>query len=372
MIRVVPVETAAQRRAFIRFPLRLYRGVKEFVPPLISAEKKILLGKSGHEEDSDSIFFLAYKDGKIAGRIQGIIQRAANAKWKQARCRFTRFDCIDDQAVADALFQAVEDWARQRGMQEVVGPLGYSDLDREGLLIEGFDQVSTFEEQYNYPYYAKLIENRGYAKDVDWVERKLFPPEELDPKIEKLVARIMERNGFRILTGLNMKQIIDRYAGKFFALIDETYANLYGTVPLTDGEKQDILSDFKLLLNPNYVRLIVDRDDNLVALGLCLPSIGEAVRRSNGRLTPLSLIRIMRAAKHPKVLDLGLIGVASQHRNTGVSWAILLEVMKMLRSGQIEWCETNLNLEDNKNIQNNWDRFESVLHKRRRCYVKAL
>ena len=372
MITVVEVRTPAQRRAFIRFPLQLYKGVEEFVPPLNSSERKILDGRSGHEGDSKSIFFLAYKDGKLAGRIQGIIQMAANAKWNQARCRFTRFDCIDDQAVADALFEHVEEWARGHGMREVVGPLGYSDLDREGLLIEGFDQASTFEEQYSYPYYPELIESRGYTKEVDWVERKLFPPREVDPKIEKLVNRIMERNGFRVLKGLSMKQIIDRYANKFFALIDETYANLYGTVPLTDGEKADILSDFKLLLNPNYIRLIVDREDNLVALGLCLPSIGEAVRRSKGRLTPLSLIRIMRSARHPRVLDLGLIGVAEQHRNTGVSWAILLEVMKMLKSGQIEWCETNLNLEDNKNIQNNWDRFESVLHKRRRCYIKTL
>ncbi|HBR85993.1 MAG TPA: hypothetical protein DEA32_02275 [Firmicutes bacterium] len=372
MITVKKVETLSQRRAFVRFPLRLYKGVKEFVPALYMEEKKILSSHNIHRATSESVFFLAYEDGKVVGRIQGILQRAANEKWQQSRIRFTRFDCIDSQAVAHALFGALEDWGRELGMQEICGPLGYTDFDREGLLIQGFDQDSTFEEQYNFPYYQKLIENEGFVKDVDWLERKIFPPKSIDPRIQRIADRAMKKNGFRFVDAPSVSWIIKKYGNKFFDLLEKTYGNLYGVVPFNEAEKKDACSSFKTFLTPYYVRFIVDSHDNLVAFGVCFPAIGDALKKSGGRLTIPALIKVLRARRDPEVIDLGLIGVAEEHRATGVSWAILLEVMKMLNQGRVKWCETNLNLEDNEEINDVWKHFGSVIHKRRRSFVKKI
>ncbi|MBP5780918.1 MAG: N-acetyltransferase, partial [Clostridia bacterium] len=180
MVTIKPVLTRAQRKAFIDFPLKLYSGNKYFVPPLYSDEKKIFGNKNAYHDTCESSFFLAYDEGRVTGRISGIIQRAANEKNGEKRARFTRFDCIDDAETAKALFDAVENWAHERGMDTVCGPLGYSDFEREGLLVEGFDQLSTFEEQYNFEYYAKLIEEAGYKKEIDWVESKLYLPEKAE------------------------------------------------------------------------------------------------------------------------------------------------------------------------------------------------
>lgn len=372
MIEVREVRSYWDRRAFLNFPLKLYRNNPYFVPPLYIDEKKIFRKDYFYNKTSESVFFLAFKDGKVSGRISGILQKAANEKWNQRRVRFTRFDCIDDVEVAKALFDALENWARDKGMREVVGPLGYSDMEREGLLIEGFDELSTFEEQYNHPYYQKLIEAQGYQKEVDWVERKIYAPKEIDPRIERIVPLIMKREKLRLVQCDSTQEILDRYADQFFDLVDETYKDLYGTVPFVEGQREDIVSGFKLLLSPYYIRLIVDSEDRLAAFGICFPSISKAVQKSNGHLTIPTIFRILKAKKNPEIIDLGLIGVTEKYRNSGVSWAILLEIMKMLKSGKVEYCETNLNLEDNLSIQNNWDRFENKLHKRRRAFIKKI
>lgn len=372
MIEVYPVRTRRDRKAFLDFPLRLYKKCPYFVPPLYMDEKRIFHPDYFYNKTSESVFFLAKKDGKIVGRISGILQKAANEKWHQKRIRFTRFDCIDDTEVAHALFSAIETWAKEKGMEEVVGPLGYSDMEREGLLIEGFDELSTFEEQYNYPYYQKLIESQGYQKEVDWVERKIFAPKEIDPRIERIVPLIMKRDHLRLLHFDSIQQVIDNYADQFLDLVDTTYNDLYGTVPIIEEQRKDLIQGFKLLLSPYYIRLIVDKDDRLAAFGLCFPSISKAVQKSGGHLTLPTIFRILKAKKNPEIIDLGLIGVTDKYRNSGVSWAIFLEIMKMLKSGKVKYCETNLNLEDNHAIQNNWDRFENKLHKRRRSFLKKI
>ena len=372
MIAIRKVQTRKDQKAFLDFPLQLYKGNPYFVPPLYIDEKKIFRSDYYYNKTSESIFFLAEKDGKLVGRISGILQKAANAKWNQKRVRFTRFDAIDDVDVAAALFKAVEDWAKEKGMEEVVGPLGYSDMEREGLLIEGFDELSTFEEQYNYPYYQKLIESQGYQKEVDWVERKIFAPEEIDPRIERIVPVIMKREKLRLLHFDNINQVIDNYADQFFDLVDSTYDDLYGTVPFIPEQRKDLIQGFRLLLSPYYIRLIVDQNDKLAAFGLCFPSISKAVQKSGGHLTLPTLFKILKAKKDPEIIDLGLIGVTEKYRNSGVSWAIFLEIMKMLKSGKVQYCETNLNLEDNKAIQNNWERFHNELHKRRRSFIKKI
>ncbi|MBP5177108.1 MAG: hypothetical protein ILP02_00820, partial [Clostridia bacterium] len=209
MIEVKEVTTKKQRKAFMDFPIELYEGNPYYAPALYIDEKKIFKKNYVYNSTCDVVFYLCYKDGRIAGRISGIIQRAANEKWNQSRVRFTRFDCIDDQKVADALFDAVMGWAKDRGIKEMVGPLGYSDLEREGLLIEtGFDQLATYEENYNYPYYQTLIESYGFEKDVDWVEHKLYRPVCDIEKMKRLSGIMLEKYGLTLVRPKSVKQFI--------------------------------------------------------------------------------------------------------------------------------------------------------------------
>ncbi len=371
MYRLKEVKTRKERKDFLDFPLKLYAGNPYFVPPLYGDEKKILKGDY-HLNYCKQAFYLVYDGKRPVGRIQAILSYASNERRKQKRVRFTRFDAIDDIEVARLLFGAVEDFARKEGMDEVCGPLGYSDMDREGLLIEGFEELSTFEEQYNYPYYQKLIEGLGYQKEVDWLEHKLFAPKVLDERIGAIADKMMKRNGLHMAVLKSTSDMIKRYGDAFFELIDETYKDLYMTIAFPEEERKEYIKAFRLLLSPYYIRIIVDKNDRPVAIGLCFPSIGKALQKSGGKLTLPCLIKILKAVKKPEVIDLGLIGILPEYQNSGVAWAIFYEIMKMLHEGGVSHCETNLNLEDNTGILNNWSRFESVLHKRRRAYLKKL
>ena len=372
MITVKEVTTKKQQKQFIDFPLDLYADNPYFVPPLYGDEKKMFRPDFIYNESCDIIHYLAYDGDKVVGRIQGIIQKDANRKNNERRVRFSRFDSIDSQPVADALFKAVEDWAVSKGMDTACGPLGFSDLEREGLLIEGFDRLSTFEEQYNAEYYAHLIEGVGYAKEVDWTESMIFPPEEDDGTMQKMSDFIMKRYKLRFGEAKNINDFIDRYADDLFMLIDKGYEHLYGTVPFTQGMKDQIISSFKLIVDTKHVAIILDENDRAVCMGVCFPSIAKAVQKSRGKLTPAALVRILKAIKRPRVIDFGLIAVDPEYLNRGVSAMICSEILKMLREPGIEYAETNLNLEDNYAIQHQWKRFKEIKHKRRRAYVKRL
>lgn len=372
MVQVREVKTKREQRDFLNFPLKLYKDCPYFVPPLYGDEKKMFRPDYVYYDTCETVFYNAYRNDEMVGRIQGIIQRVANEKNNQRRVRFTRFDSIDDQSVADALFAAVEKWALDNGMDSVHGPLGFSDLEREGLLIEGFEELSTFEEQYSYDYYPRLIENCGYGKEVDWVERKVFKPDKPDPKFKELSNYLLKKNKLHFGYAKNARQFIDLYGDKIFALLDETYKDLYGTVPFTDGTKKMLIDNFKLLINVKQVAVILDENERAVCFGVCFPSIARAVQPSGGKLTPLALVRLLHAIKRPKIIDLGLVGVLPEYAQKGVSSAILAGIIDILNEGNVEYAETNLNLEDNHNIQNQWKRFKTVIHKRRRAYVKTL
>lgn len=372
MIAVETVKTKKQQQAFLQFPLDLYRGNPYFVPPLYGDEKKIFRSDYVYHDTCDAVFFLAYEDGRPVGRIQGIIQRASNEKTGEKRCRFTRFDAIDDPKVTEALFGALEQWAREKSMDRVCGPLGYSDLEREGLLIEGFDQLSTFEEQYNAAYYQHHIETLGYEKEVDWFESMIRAPREDDGSLKKMADFIMRRYHLHFGHAKNVNDFLRKYADSFFALLDTGYENIYGTVPFTDGMKKMMIANFKLIIDLKHVAVILDENDKLICLGICFPSIAAAVQKSQGHLTPAGLVRLLRAIKKPSVLDLGLIAVSPEYLNKGVSAVIASELVRMLEEDGVSYAETNLNLEDNYAIRNLWKRFDETQHKRRRSYIKLL
>lgn len=371
MIVVKEVKTKKEQKEFLNFPLKMYKDNKYFVPPLYMDEKQIFKKDYVYYETSDAVYFNAYKDGKMVGRISGIHQKASNEKWNQKRVRFTRFDAIDDQDVANALFKAVEDWAKNLGMEEVVGPLGFSDLEREGLLIEGFEELATFEEQYNFPYYQKLIENLGYEKEIDWTERKLYLPDEESDRYDRLTKKVMEKYHLHLGEAKNINDFIKRYGDEFFKMIDETYNHIYGSVPFTDNMKKMLIDNFKIMLTLDDVMVVLDENDKIVCFGLGIPGIGEALQKSSGHLTPRALLKILKIKKHPKVLDLGLIGVAKEYEMKGVSSILISYIFKHLKNG-VEHVETNLNLEDNYHIQNQWKSFKNIEHKRRRSFIKKI
>lgn len=374
MIEIKQVSTKKQRKQFVEFPLNLYKNNPNFVPPLYGDEMAMFKKNYFYNEQSKSIFFLAYRDGKVVGRIQGILQMAANKTWNQKRVRFTRFDSIDDQEVANALFNAVEEWGKSLGMTEIVGPLGYSDLEREGLLIEGFEYLATFEEQYNYAYYQNLVENNGYQKDIDWLEHQIRMPKDRDQDVERikrLSARMLEKYNMHIGTAKNTAQFVKKYSNQIFRVWDEAYSKIYGCVPFTDKVKKHMLEQFKMVINMRFIQVILDENDELVAFGLTFPAIGKAVQKSGGRLTIPCLIRLLKAIKNPKVLDLAIVGIVDKYRNKGISMNLFAIFYSMFENG-IEYMETNLNLENNYSILNIWKSFDTIQHKRRRCYIKKL
>lgn len=372
MIEVREVKTRKEQKEFLNFPLKLYKGNSCFVPPLYGDEKKIFNKNYMYYERSEAVYYNAYDNGKIVGRISGILQKDSNIKTGEKRIRFTRFDSIDNQEVANKLFEAVEGWGRSKGMDTVCGPLGFSDLEREGLLIEGFDELATFEEQYNADYYQKLIENLGYEKEVDWLERKIYPPKEINERAERLSQLMMKRFNLHFGEAKSINEFLKKYSEGIFELIDQTYDKLYGTVPFTEGMKQMLISNFKLIISIKHTAVICDENEKVVCFALCFPSLSKAVQKSNGHLTPLALIRLLKALKNPEIIDLALIGVMPEYLNMGISSALIVELAKILMKGNIKYAETNLNLEDNYAIQNQWKNFENVQHKRRRSYVKKI
>lgn len=373
MVTVRKVRTKAEQKAFLRFPLDMYRSNPNFVPPLYGDEKKIFDDDFVYNDTCKTEYWLAYRDDKPVGRISAIIQRAANEKNNEKRVRFTRFDAIDDAEVAKALFDAVEQYARENGMNAVCGPLGFSDLEREGLLVEGFDQPATFEEQYNAEYYGALVEGCGYEKEVDWIESKLYAPtSETAAKLKKLSEQVLQRYKLHIGEAKNVNDFIKRYETGIFELLDVAYDGLYGTVPFTPGMKKMMIDNFRLILDLDHVACILNEEDKLVCFGVSLPAIADAVKPSRGHLTPLAILRLLRALKRPKVIDLALIAVAPEYQNTGVPAVVASAISDMLNDPNIDHIETNVNLENNHSINNLWKRFNAVQHKRRRCYLKNL
>ncbi len=372
MIVIKEVKTRKMRHQFVSFPLDLYKGNPYFVPPLYGDEMKVFSKKNAYYKTSIASFFLAFDDDKVVGRISGIIQNQSNQKNGERRARFTRFDAIDNQEIANALFKTVEQWAYTNGMEYVCGPLGYSDLEREGLLIEGFDHIATFEEQYNYEYYGRLIDNAGYEKEIDWLEYKLYRPESLDPTLDRVATAAMEKFKLHLGTGTNKRHYINKYKDGIFHCLDEGYKELYGTVPFTKEMKQQIITQFMYLLSLKFMITVCDENENVIAFGLSVPSLGPAFQQSGGRFTPKAIYKMIKILRKPDVIDLGLIAVLPEYQSFGINAIILRELILGMIRENISYCETNLNLENNSKVQAQWKFFPKEQHKKRRSYLKRI
>jgi len=371
MIKIIEVTTPKQRKEFLNFPFKIYKENKFYIPPLRSDEKKIFDSRCNYWDVTESIFFLAYKDDELVGRIQGINQLQYNEIHNSRQIRFTRFDCIHDQEVANALFDAVIAWGKSKNMDSIVGPLGYSDFEREGLLIEGFNEKQTYEEQYNFPYYKELIKAYGFEKDTDWLEFNLTRKEDINPKVFDVAEEVLKENKLHLapINGISHDKYVKKYYKPFFNLLDEAYKKLYGVVPSNRKVEDALARDLGAMVEKKYFRVILDENDEMISFAVLIPYIGDAVRRSKGRLFPFGIFRILRALKNPKIIDLLLIGVHPDYQNKGIPSVYLKLLYDMFDEG-VESFETNLNLEDNHEIMNCWKYFDARQHKRRRCFIK--
>lgn len=373
MIQVVPVESKKQQREFVKFPLKLYPKKSYYVPALYGDEMKIFTDKCTYTDVATHQCFIAYKDGKIAGRIQAIIQHQYNEIHNEKCCRFSRIHFINDLEVVKALFKAAEDWAKEKGMDTMRGPLNFSDLEREGLLVWGFDQPQCFEEEYNYDYYEDLIMKCGYETEVEWVEAQIRNSKDpsIAPKIKRISDHVMKVNKLHFVDqNVSKKEYINTIKDDFFATLDETYKHIYGVVPYTQKMKDSLEAQFLLLINKKYVPVLADENGKVVGVAFVIPSIQNAVRKCRGHLTPLGILRIFKAVRKPKVIDFALIGVIPEYQSKGVSACFLNLLVEMLNSKQIEYGETLLNLTTNHQVLSQWQYFDRFENKRRRCYIK--
>ena len=373
MYKIIEVKTKSDIKRFINFPLELYKDSPYYVPMLTGDEKKIFKKNFVYNNTCKTIFFLCVDDNnKVVGRIEGIIQIAANEKWKQKRVRFTRFDFINDQEVVNLLLDSISNWGKSLGMEELVGPLGYSDLEREGLLIDGFDKIQTYEEQYNYEYYPKLIENYGLVKEVDWLEYKLFPPKKLDERWPIIAKKVQEKYHIRLYQPKSIGKFIKEYKTQFFEIIDTTYSHIYGTVPFTKEMMDSSISNFKLIMRPKDIAVVLDENNKVCGFSLMFPSISKIVTKHKGKMTLGFIIDFLKTKKNPEILDLGLIGVLPEYKMQGVATLMMSELFRMLYENPVDHLETNLMLEENHNILGLMSNFEREYTKKRRCYVKKI
>ena len=375
MVEIKEVSSKKDLKAFVNFPDKLYKGVKYFVPELKGEEMSMFSPETNFSyEYTDVKTFLCYKDGELAGRVAALVNNKANELWNEKRIRFSRIDFIDDLEVSGALFGAVEDWAKQLGLNEAQGPLGFTDLDKEGLLVDGFERMGTSVTIYNYPYYPRHFAVHGYTKDTDWIEFRITVPDKGDNRTERvsrLAKKVMERSNIRFY---ELKKIKDAkpIVVQLFELLSECYKDLYGMVPYTDKIANDYLRRFEPLLNPDYAKFIIDENKKLVGFGLAAPSLARALQKSKGRLFPFGWANLLWAVKFPKELDLLLVAVHPDYQKAGLAALLMNEITVAAIKNGIKFAESSPELEDNRKVQDFWKNYDVKQHKRRRCYIKAL
>ena len=374
-VEIVTVSSRKDLLRFVRFPSELYRDNEFFVPFLESDEMDSFSGsieKNPAYEFCETKLFLAYKDGRIVGRIAGLINHAYNEKWGKNAIRFTRFDFIDDYAVSSALFDAVVAWGKERELTEIMGPIGFTDMDHEGMLIEGFDELNMSITFYNYPYYIEHMERLGLEKGTDWIEFKIEVPKEPVPLISNIQRRVLRKGNYKIVT-YNDRRALYKEAFEAFELIDLAYSKLYGTVPLTKAIIKKTIDDFIPLVNLKYICAVKNAEGRIVAFGVMIPSIAKALKQSDGKLYPFGILRLMRALQGKNdTLEMFLVAVDPDLQSCGIPALIINTLLNRLIENKVKYCETGPMLETNVAVHSLWSFFEKRQHKRRRCYVKTI
>lgn len=372
MFSIEEVLTKKQMKAFVDFANDLYKKVPQYVPPIYSDEVNLIDPMKNPSLKNCTARFWLCKDekGQIVGRIGAILQPTYNEKVNQKYIRFTRFDVIDNIEITKLLFNEVYKFAKEEGMDKVHGPLGFNDFEREGLVVDGFEYIVTSQNEYNFEYYKTHLEKLGYAKEADWLEYRILVPDGPDEHYERVSNLVMKRYNLHEGTkGLTTAQVVNRYADKIFALLNDCYGKLHGYVPITKEVEHQLAASFKLAINKDYISLVCDKDDNLIALGVALSSISYPLQKCGGKLFPFGFIPMLRTLHHPKVLELAFIAVDEKYRQKGVNAVVMNQILKNAVKHHIPYAESNCILEYNYSMQAVWTKWDHVNHRRRRCYV---
>lgn len=366
--------TQSELRKYVKFGIDLYKGNSYFVPPLIFDEIDTLRpDKNPAFEFCQAQSFMAYRDGKPVGRITGIINNKVNEKTGEKSLRFGFTDFIDDKEVVDALFNEVETWGRQQGMTSIVGPMGFSDMDHEGMLIDGFEELGTMATIYNYPYYPQHMERMGFVKDAEWVEYRIAIPSEVPDKYQRIADIVKKKYNLRVKKYTNRKKLKDEYGQALFELINEAYDDLYGYSPLTPKQIDHYIDMYLGILRLDCVCVVVDSEDRLVGVGISLPSLSKALQRGKGSLLPFGWWHLLQALKWKNdVVDLMLIAIKPEYQSKGVNALLFSDLIPTYVKNGYKWAESNLELEDNASVQLQWQYFDRRLHRRRRAFRKPL
>ena len=364
-------------KKFVEFPIKLYKGNPYFIPPLVFDDINTFTPKKNPAFlNCEAAFFLAYKDNKIVGRIAAIVNHEINITSTESEVRFGFVDFIDDKEVVKALFDAVENWGRERQLKKIVGPLGFTDLDHEGMLIDGFEELGTMATIYNYPYYPKRLEELGYTKEVDWNEYLITIPTEIPDKHRRIAEIVKKKFNLRILKFQSRKEIKEKYGHALFELINEAYADLYGYSRLSKRQIDYYVNMYIPMLNLDLVTLIVDSEDKLVGVGISMQSMSKALQKSKGKLFPfgwIHLLKCLRAKPHTNDrVDLMLVAVKPEYQGKGVNALLFTDLIPTYNKWGFKVAESNPELAENDKVQNQWDSFEHRLHRRRRAYSKKL
>ena len=374
-IHIRTVSSRSDLKVFARFGNRLYKGNKFYVPSMPWDDLNTFdPKKNGAFEFCDAEFYLAFKDGDVVGRVAAIVNHKANDAWKVKQVRFGWIDFIDDPEVSGALLEAVSEFGRRHGMEQIVGPLGFTDFDPEGMLVEGFDRVSTMALIYNHPYYPEHMKLHGYVKETGWLEYRITIPEKLSERHIKLAEVVKERYGLKVrkLTRRQIKK--ENYGQKLFRLINETYCVLYGYSLLSEKQIDMYVDVYLGLIDLKMVSFVESADGELIAAGVSMPSLAEALQKCNGELLPFGWYHLLKTIfwKKPDTLDLLLIGVKPEYQNKGVNALIMMDLFQTYRDMGFRYAETNANLESNAKVQAMWNPFEKEQHKKRWVFGKEL
>ncbi|NLZ94861.1 MAG: hypothetical protein GX921_03420 [Bacteroidales bacterium] len=374
-IEIRKVNDKSLLKKFVYFNINLYKGCEQYVPPLVYDEFATLnRDKNPAFDHCEAEYFLAYKNGEIVGRIAAIINHKGNKTWNQKYARFSFVDFIDDAEVVAKLFDTAENWAKQKGMTHIHGPMGFTDLDHEGLLIEGYDQISTMLTSYSYPYYKTHIEQLGYVKDQDWNEYLINIPKEVPERIDRVSKIVLKRFGVIVKHFYSKKDVMP-YARAIFELLNKSYKDLYGYVELSDKQIDYYVNMYIPLLRLEFLTLIIREEDHkLIGFGIGLPSLAKALQKAKGKFMPVGWYHLYRALKSNdnKILDLLLIGVDPEYQGKGINALVFREFVYSAKKLGFEIAESNPELELNNRVQSMWNGLDVKQHKKRRAYIKKL
>ncbi len=360
---------------FVHFPIdTLYRDSEYFVPPLVTDEINTLRPDKNPAFDfCEAVYYLAYRDGKIVGRVAGIINHVCNERSGKKEARFSYIDFIDDAEVVDALIDAVTRWGKSKGMEHLTGPLSFTDMDPEGMLIEGYDRVGTSGGIYNFPYYPKHMERLGFVKDADWLEMLITIPKDIPEKMQRISDLVSKRYNLETIKYNNRKKLVADYGDAIFKLINVAYDDIFGYSPLSDKQINHYIKMYLPFLPLNDLAMAVEKDTReLIAVGISIPSMARALIKNRGRLFPFGWMPLLKAFKHNDVVDLMLIAVKPEFQNKGVNSLLFTDLIPCFNANGYKFAESNRELELNSKVLKQWEYFEYVQHKRRRAFTKEI